>query len=173
MLVTYLFSFRTLKAPQCFCIWPNPLLGFTRVRGAIIYNLSLHGFMFFYFCLLKSNEIKSFIYTRCSTPKRVTSLRGPSPRHCARATQLLSKKCCSGGEPLAALCLIWPARDLNLKPPAPETNALPLDQLAGFFCLLRLNTILYFCFSSNYYLYLFLFIAPKYNTIRNKISIMA
>ena len=30
---------------------------------------------------------KSFIYTRCSTPKRVTSLRGPSPRHCTRATQ--------------------------------------------------------------------------------------
>ena len=50
--------------------------------------------------------IKSFIYTRCSTPKRVTSLRGPSPRHCARATQLLSKKCCSGGEPLATLCPI-------------------------------------------------------------------
>ena len=49
------------------------------------------------------NQIKSFIYTRCSTPKRVTSLRGPSPRHSARATQLLSKKCCSGGEPLATL----------------------------------------------------------------------
>ena len=47
------------------------------------------------------NEI--FHYTRCVTPKRVTSLQGPSPRHCARATQLLSKKCCSGGEPLATL----------------------------------------------------------------------
>ena len=43
------------------------------------------------------NEI--FRYTRCKTPKRVTSLRGPSPRRCARATQLLSKKCRSGGEP--------------------------------------------------------------------------
>ena len=32
---------------------------------------------------------------------------------------------------MATLCPIWPARDLNLKPPAPETNALPLDQLAG------------------------------------------
>ena len=51
-----------------------------------------------------SNQI--FHYTRCTTPKRVTSLRGPSPRHCARATQLLSKKCRSGGEPLATLCPI-------------------------------------------------------------------
>ena len=33
-----------------------------------------------------SNQI--FHYTRCITPKRVTSLRGPSPSHCARATQL-------------------------------------------------------------------------------------
>ena len=64
---------------------------------------------------IKSNQI--FHYTRCSMPKRVTSLRGPSPRHCARATQLLSKKCCSSGEPLATLCSIWPAQDLNLGPP--------------------------------------------------------
>ena len=74
-----------------------------------------------------SNQI--FHYTRCITPKRVTSLWGSSPRHCARATQLFSKKCRSGGKPLATLCPIWPVRDLNLRPPAPETNALPLDQL--------------------------------------------
>ena len=30
------------------------------------------------------------------------------------ATQLLSKKCCSRGEPLATLCPISPARDFNL-----------------------------------------------------------
>ena len=80
--------------------------------------------------------------TRCITPKRYTykfhytrciSLRGPSPRHCARATQLLSKKYRSGIEPLATQCSIRPARDLNLGPPAPETNALPLDQMAGAF----------------------------------------
>ena len=28
--------------------------------------------------------------------------------------------------------MIWPARDMYLRPPAPETNALPLDQLAGW-----------------------------------------
>ena len=47
-----------------------------------------------------------FQYTRCNTPERVTSWRGPSPRHCARATQLHSKKCRNGGEPLATLCPI-------------------------------------------------------------------
>ena len=65
-------------------------------------------------------------------PKRVTSWRDPSPRHRARATHLLSKKRRSAGEPLATLCPIRQARDLNLRPPAPETNALPPDQLAVF-----------------------------------------
>ena len=51
-----------------------------------------------------ANQINQiFHYTRCNTPKRVTSWRGPSPRHCAWVTQLLSKKCRSGGEPLATL----------------------------------------------------------------------
>ena len=49
--------------------------------------------------------------------------------YCARVTQLLPKKRRSGGESLATLCPIWRARDLNRRPPAPETNALPLDQL--------------------------------------------
>ena len=40
--------------------------------------------------LQKNNIVNQiFHYTRCNTPKRVTSWRGPSPRHCARATQLL------------------------------------------------------------------------------------
>ena len=54
--------------------------------------------------LSKSNQI--FHFTRCITPKCVTSLPGPSPRHCARATQLHSKNCRSSGEPLATLCSI-------------------------------------------------------------------
>ena len=53
-----------------------------------------------------SNQNQIFHYTRCKTPKRVASWRGPSPRHCAQATHLLLKKCCSGGEPLATLCPI-------------------------------------------------------------------
>ena len=53
---------------------------------------------------LFSNQI--FHYTRCNTPKRVMSLRGPYPRHCARATQLLWKKCRCGGKPLTTLCPI-------------------------------------------------------------------
>ena len=61
-------------------------------------------------------KIKNQIFhgTTCITPKRVTNLRGPSPRHCAQATQLLSKKYCSGREQLRTLCPIWPAWDLNL-----------------------------------------------------------
>ena len=64
-----------------------------------------------------------------NTPLRGTRLRDPSARHCAPATQLLSKKCHSGGEPLATLCLILAAQDINLRPPAPEANVLPLDRL--------------------------------------------
>ena len=46
--------------------------------------------------------------------KAVTSLRGPSPCHCARASLLLLKKRCSDDELLATLCPIWPTRDSNL-----------------------------------------------------------
>ena len=80
---------------------------------------------------INPTHLQVFHYTCCITPKRVTSWRGPSPRHCAQAAQLHSKKCCSGGELLATLCPIWLGRDLNLRPLAPETNALPLDLLAG------------------------------------------
>ena len=83
----------------------------------------------FVFSNYSSNQI--FHYTRCNTPKRVTSWWGPCPRHCAGTTQLLLKKCRSGGEQQAKLCPILPARDLYLRPPAPEMNALPLDQMAG------------------------------------------
>ena len=40
-----------------------------------------------------------FHFTRCITPKRVMSLRGPSLHYCARAIQLFSKKHRTGGEP--------------------------------------------------------------------------
>ena len=127
-----------------------------RIQGRITYELSVFWISFLIFYLSSNNfcEIvqyrkggtgppnppsrwvvewfQIFYYTHCITPKRVTSLRGPSPCHCAHATQLLLKKCRSGGETLATLlCPIWPTRDLNLRPPAPETKGLPLDQLAG------------------------------------------
>ena len=85
----------------------------------------------FFTSYAKTNKNRIFDYTSCITPKRATILRGSSPRHCARATQLPSKKYRSVGKPLATLCPICPARDSNLRPPAPETNALPLDRLAG------------------------------------------
>ena len=43
----------------------------------------------------------------------MTSLRSLPLRHCAWATQLHSTKCCGGGETLAALCPILPARDFE------------------------------------------------------------
>ena len=56
--------------------------------------------------LLNSNQI--FHYKRCITPKRVMSWLGPSDLcYCTRATQLLSKKCHSRGEPLATLYPTW------------------------------------------------------------------
>ena len=54
-----------------------------------------------------------FHYTRFITPKRVTSLRGSSPRHCAWATQLFSKKCRSGVESHWQLCLRFDHYDLT------------------------------------------------------------
>ena len=75
-----------------------------------------------------SNPNQIFYYSRCIVPKRVTSLQGPSPHHCARATQLLWKKYCSCGEPYP----IWPAWDLNFRLLAPETKASPLDQLVDY-----------------------------------------
>ena len=79
---------------------------------------------------LQGNQI--FYYNRWVTPKRVTSLRGPSPRHCARATRL---------RPFEETSQRWKAvgntdSDFitpRLEPqiPASETNALPFNQLTA------------------------------------------
>ena len=75
-------------------------------------------------------KIKSFIIHVVLRQSSQRVLWGPSPRPCTPSTQLLSKKCRSGGKLLATLCPIWPARDLNLRPPVLEANALLLCQLA-------------------------------------------
>ena len=99
--------------------------------GQIIASYRNVGYIASIYNMSRVNTNQIFHYTCCITPKPVLSWRGPSLCYYAQATQLLSNKCCSGGKPLATLCSIWPARDLNLTPPAPETNALPLDQLVG------------------------------------------
>ena len=75
------------------------------------------------------HQIKSFIIRySLDYAKACNEFMGPiSASLRMRATQLHSKKYCSGGEPLATLSPIWPAQELNLRPPARETNALPLD----------------------------------------------
>ena len=54
---------------------------------------------------IKLKSFKILVVERLLSSVKM-SLQGPSLRHCARETQLLSKKCCSGGEPLATLCPI-------------------------------------------------------------------
>ena len=70
-------------------------------------------------------------YTCSIAMKRVMSWLGVSQSHCSLATFLSKKSFRRNVAAVATLYPIWPARDLNLRPTAPETNALPLDQLAG------------------------------------------
>ena len=105
-------------------------IGFTNYSFA---DIVLQFITWFYF----SNRNQIFNHTCWIAPKRVASSRGSFPRLCAWATQLLTKKCRSGGEPLATLW-IEPQTTRSrvatnwFKPQTPgsETNALPLNQLS-------------------------------------------
>ena len=74
-------------------------------------------------------------YTRGITSKRVTSggahLRdlAPGPGNTA------SKHHRTGGQPLATLCLIWPARESNPRPLAPIAMSLTTTLCAGAFVI--------------------------------------
>ena len=90
-----------------------------------------------YFLQLFSNQI--FHYTRCNTPKRVTSLRSPSPRHCSRATQLLSKKMSQRWQTVGSTVSDLTGPRFEPQTLAPWTKALPLDQLAASAFFIALN----------------------------------
>ena len=75
--------------------------------------------------------LEKAFYTHRITPKPVTSLRGHLRVIAPGQHSFIWRKCRSGGEPLAAPCPIRQARDLNVRPRATESNAFPLDQLAG------------------------------------------
>ena len=63
---------------------------------------------------LKSNHLLYSLYY----VEACNALKGPnSAPLLLQATQLLLKKCRCGGEPLSTLCLIFPARDSNLRLP--------------------------------------------------------
>ena len=55
--------------------------------------------------IIKSIKTNLLLYS-LPHAEACNELTGPFPRHFARATQLLLKKCRSGGEPLATLCPI-------------------------------------------------------------------
>ena len=84
-----------------------------------------------------------FHYTRCITPKRITSRRDHYPRYCAfgQHSSFRRNVAVAGGELLKILFLIWLARDLNLRPPTPETNALPLDHSVQLIYITKLQTL--------------------------------
>ena len=95
------------------------------------------------FCLIfKSNLSLSSLYSA----EAWNELEGPISAS-LHLGQHRSKKCRSGGKLLATLRPIWPVRDLNLKLPASETNALPLDQLAVWICIILNRTILFLNYS--------------------------
>ena len=91
------------------------------------------------------------------------------------ATQFQSKKTLQRWRTVGntTLCPIWPAWDLNLRPPAPETNALPLDQLANDFF-----NVIWICFlfvvtkpRSNLLLYLLWYYAEARNEFAGPIYV--
>ena len=68
-------------------------------------------------------------------PKRVTSLRNPFPRHSARTTQPLLKKCRSSGEPLANT--VYDLTGPRLEPQIFRSgDECVTARLTGQFCLL-------------------------------------
>ena len=89
--------------PRKGCPWPWPRIFFVFLALASSLVSSTPPMVCDFNChLTLSNQNQIFLHTRI-TLKDVMRLRGPSPRHCAQATLLLSKKCRSSGEPLATL----------------------------------------------------------------------
>ena len=100
-----------INVAEGFCITPKLLY--------LVLNKLFRVSKFDWKLMFKPNQI----FSCCIMLNCVRSLRDSSLHHCAWETQLLVKKCYGNGKLLAILHPIWPARDLNLKPPAIETNA--------------------------------------------------
>ena len=81
-----------------------------------------------------------FHYTRCDTPKRVTSWQGQSPRHCAGNTapfEEMSQRWRVVGNTVSNFT------DPRFEPQTSRSkaNTLPLDQLAGAHFLSRFRNL--------------------------------
>ena len=75
-------------------------------------------------------SIKSFVMLACN------EFTGPISASLRPGNTALFEKMLQGWRAVGNTVSIWPALDSNLRPPAPETNALPLDQVE----LLNLET---------------------------------
>ena len=105
----------------------------------MIFQIKLLGTIYFdhilkFFVENQINQIKFFIILAVAyyAEARNEFATPISESLHVRATQYLLMKCRRSGEPLAQLCPILPARDLNFKLTVPKTNQLPLHLLAGF-----------------------------------------
>ena len=68
-----------------------------------------------------------FHYTRCNTPKRVTSLRGPYPHHCARTIQVLLEEMSQQWRVVGNTVSDLTGPRFKLQSFHSDTNELPLD----------------------------------------------
>ena len=72
------------------------------------------------------------VCTCCITPKHVNELAGPISASLRPGNPAPFKYMSQRLLAVGNMCPIWPARDLNLQPSAPEKKALPLNQLQVF-----------------------------------------
>ena len=82
----------TKIALQCFIVLSSFLMMSELYTNVSLDQQAKFSFGFNIFAVRIAEYIKSSIIFAVLHPKRVTCLRGPSPRHCARATLPVSKK---------------------------------------------------------------------------------
>ena len=83
------------------------------------------------------NQNQIFLYTFCITSKRVMSRQGLSQSHCASGNSTPFEEMLQWWRAIGNSVSTRSAQDLNLRSPAPETNASQLDQLAGYCNVIR------------------------------------
>ena len=134
----------------------------------LVVLFSLRILIFFCACdfnchLTLSNQNQIFLCTCCITLKHVMSLQGPISESLRRSNTAPFKKTSQQWRAVRnTTSFDW----LEIRPPASETNALPLDQQAGHLTSFQLKLQLYYKWICND---CFLFFQITYST--NKLEI--